>query len=174
VASVCLILCTLSLNLSFIFQPGLFYNIGIWTQALVLNMQDLYHISLTSRPFSLDHFSGRVLHFSGSQTSYLFIFISVARISAMWNNTWVVFFFLIINILLGYIHYTGEGFAMTILIRPILYIVYIVPGIYPFRPFPIPLKAIARGFVVLLHKGIWSPSTIYHHLNPLSSHSPSH
>jgi hypothetical protein len=42
----------------------------------------------------------------------------------------------------------------------------------PLNPLPTPPKAIARGFLVLFHIGIWSPSTIYHHLNLLPSPSP--
>jgi hypothetical protein len=41
----------------------------------------------------------------------------------------------------------------------------------PLNLLPTPLKAIARGFVVLFHVGIWSPSTIYGHLNLLPSFS---
>jgi hypothetical protein len=37
---------------------------------------------------------------------------------------------------------------------------------------PIPLKAIARGFFVLFHIGLWSPPIIYPHLNLLHSHFP--
>jgi hypothetical protein len=39
-------------------------------------------------------------------------------------------------------------------------------------PFSSPLKVIARGFFVLFHISIWSPSTIHTHLNLL--HSPRH
>jgi hypothetical protein len=42
----------------------------------------------------------------------------------------------------------------------------------PLSPFPTPLKAIARGLIVLFHIGIGSPSTIYRHLNILPSPSP--
>jgi hypothetical protein len=31
---------------------------------------------------------------------------------------------------------------------------------------PVPLKAIARGFIFLFHVCIWSPSTIFLHLPP--------
>jgi hypothetical protein len=63
------------------------------------------------------------------------------------------------------------GFIVTIPIRLILYIIYMAPIVSPPLPFPTPLKAIARGFLVLFHIGIWSPPTIYHHLNLLSSPS---
>jgi hypothetical protein len=44
--------------------------------------------------------------------------------------------------------------------------------LFPVNSLPAPLKAIARGFLVLFHIGIGSPSTIYHHLNLLPSPSP--
>jgi hypothetical protein len=46
------------------------------------------------------------------------------------------------------------------------------PPTLPCNFLPAPLKAIARGFTILSHKCIWSPSTIFPHLHPL--HSPSH
>jgi hypothetical protein len=62
---------------------------------------------------------------------------------------------------------------VTILIRLILYISYIAPpSSLPFGSLPTPLKAIARGFLVLFHIGIWNLSTIFHHLNLLPSLSP--
>jgi hypothetical protein len=64
----------------------------------------------------------------------------------------ISFFF---SFLLGYIHCTG-GF------------------IPPTNLLPTPLKAIARGFFVLFHIDIWSPSTIFPHLHLLLSPSPSH
>jgi hypothetical protein len=64
------------------------------------------------------------------------------------------------------------GFIVTILIRLILYIIYIVPIILPLNPLPTLLTAIARGFLILFHIGIWSPSTLYCHLNLLPSPSP--
>jgi hypothetical protein len=48
----------------------------------------------------------------------------------------------------------GGGFIVKILIRLILYIVYIAPIISPLNPLSAPLKAIARGFLVLFHVGI--------------------
>jgi hypothetical protein len=42
----------------------------------------------------------------------------------------------------------------------------------PLNSLPASPKAIAKGFLVLLHIGIWSPSTIYRHLNLLPSPSP--
>jgi hypothetical protein len=65
----------------------------------------------------------------------------------------------------------GE-FRVTILIRLKLYTIYIAPIVSPSQPHPNPLKAIARGFLVLFHIGIWSPLTIYLHLNLLPSLSP--
>jgi hypothetical protein len=63
------------------------------------------------------------------------------------------------------------GFLGAILIRLILYIIYIVPIVLPLSLLPTSLKAIARGFRVLFHIGIWSPSTIYRHfLHPPCSH----
>jgi hypothetical protein len=41
-----------------------------------------------------------------------------------------------------------------VLIRLILYIIYIAPIATPPNPLPTPLKAIARGFLVLFHIGI--------------------
>jgi hypothetical protein len=46
------------------------------------------------------------------------------------------------------------------------------PSSLPLSPLPTPLKVISRGFLVSFHIGIWNPSTIYHHLNLLSSSSP--
>jgi hypothetical protein len=72
----------------------------------------------------------------------------------------------LINFLLGYICYT-RGFIMTILIcltSPPLSLYLIL--------FPSTLKAIARGLFVLFHISIWSPSTIYPHLNLLHSPTP--
>jgi hypothetical protein len=70
---------------------------------------------------------------------------------------------------------------VTILISVILYIICIVPVVSFLSPLPTPLKAIAKGFLVLFHIGIWNPSTIYCHLNLLPSpsslpvvHSPHH
>jgi hypothetical protein len=42
----------------------------------------------------------------------------------------------------------------------------------PSMPSPVPLKVTARGFFVLFHRSIWSPSTIYAHLNLLNPPSP--
>jgi hypothetical protein len=41
----------------------------------------------------------------------------------------------------------------------------------PLYPLPTPLQAITRGFIVLFHLGIWSPSTMFLHLNLLRSPS---
>jgi hypothetical protein len=65
-----------------------------------------------------------------------------------------------------------EGFIVTIPIRLILYISTLPPIISPPQPLPAPLKAIARDFLVLFHIGIWSLSSIYHHLNLFHSPSP--
>jgi hypothetical protein len=46
--------------------------------------------------------------------------------------------FVIINFLLGYIHYTGD-FIVTIPIRLILYIIYIAPIVSPPQPPPYPI-----------------------------------
>jgi hypothetical protein len=46
------------------------------------------------------------------------------------------------------------GFIVTIPIRLILYIIYIAPIDSPPHPLFTPLKAIARGFLVLFHIGI--------------------
>jgi hypothetical protein len=75
------------------------------------------------------------------------------------------------KLLLGYIHYVG-GFKMTILIRFILYIIYICPIFLPLSPLPTLPKAIARGFVLLFHIGIQSLSTItlISYLHPPPSH----
>jgi hypothetical protein len=82
------------------------------------------------------------------------------------------YFFFIINFLLGYIHYMG-GFTVTILIRLILYIIYIASIVSTPQPLRHPTcKASAGGFSVLFHIGLWSPSIIYHQLNLLSSPSP--
>jgi hypothetical protein len=43
---------------------------------------------------------------------------------------------------------------MTVLIRLILHIIYIVPIVFPLGPLPTPPKVIARGFLVLFHIGI--------------------
>jgi hypothetical protein len=57
------------------------------------------------------------------------------------------------------------GFIVTIPNRLLLYIGEITALSRPLNPLPAPLKAIARGFVVLFHTDIWSPSTIFPHLN---------
>jgi hypothetical protein len=44
-------------------------------------------------------------------------------------------------------------------------------SICPLNHLPTPLKAIARDFFVLFHIGIWSPPTIYPHLNLFPSPS---
>jgi hypothetical protein len=51
---------------------------------------------------------------------------------------------------------------MTIPIRFILYIIFIAPLSLPLNPCPTPLKAIARGFLVLFHTGheVHQPNTI--------------
>jgi hypothetical protein len=54
---------------------------------------------------------------------------------------------------------------VTIPISLILYIIYIAC-------LPTPHKAIIRGFLVLFHIDMWSPFTIYHHLNLLPSPFP--
>jgi hypothetical protein len=64
------------------------------------------------------------------------------------------------------------GFIVTIPIRLILYISYITPIISPPQHPPCPIKAIVRGFFGLFHIAIWSPSTIYPHLNLFHSPSP--
>jgi hypothetical protein len=46
------------------------------------------------------------------------------------------------------------GFIVTILLRLILYISYTTSIVSPLNPLPTPLRAIARGFLVLLHVGI--------------------
>jgi hypothetical protein len=56
------------------------------------------------------------------------------------------------------------GILVTILIRLMLYIIYIALIAFLSQPLPTSLKAIAGGFLVLFHISIWSPSTIYHHL----------
>jgi hypothetical protein len=66
------------------------------------------------------------------------------------------------------------GFTVTVPITLMLYISYIDSIISSPQPLPKPLKAIARGFLVLFHIGTWSPSTIYPQLSLLSSPSPSH
>jgi hypothetical protein len=43
---------------------------------------------------------------------------------------------------------------VTILIRLTLYIIYTPPLSLPLNPLPTPLKAIARGFLVLFHIAI--------------------
>jgi hypothetical protein len=45
----------------------------------------------------------------------------------------------------------GGGFIVIIPIRLTLYTIYMPLPLYPF---PIPLKTIARGFLVLFHTGI--------------------
>jgi hypothetical protein len=62
------------------------------------------------------------------------------------------FFFIIIFIRIYSLY--RVGFTVTILIRLIVYIIYIAPIVSPSHPLPTPLKAIARGFLVLFHIGI--------------------
>jgi hypothetical protein len=54
---------------------------------------------------------------------------------------------------------------VAILIRLVLYLVTFPPSSLPLSSLPIPLKAIATSFLGLFHRGIWSPSTKYHHIN---------
>jgi hypothetical protein len=61
-----------------------------------------------------------------------------------------------------------EGFVVTILIRLILHIIYIASIISRPQLPPHP----ARVFFSQFHIDIWSPSTIYHYLNLISSPSP--
>jgi hypothetical protein len=68
------------------------------------------------------------------------------------HNSQEIFLFFI-SFLLGYIHYR-EGFIVTILIRFILYIIYIAPILSPPQLPPAPHKAIARSFLVLFHTDI--------------------
>jgi hypothetical protein len=48
------------------------------------------------------------------------------------------------------------------------------PPSLPLNPLSTQLKAITRDFFVLFHIGIWSPSTIYPHLNSFIHPPPSH
>jgi hypothetical protein len=52
------------------------------------------------------------------------------------------------------------------------YIVHFILYISPPQPLPAPLQAIARGFIVLCHIGIWSLSTIFSHLHLFCSPPP--
>jgi hypothetical protein len=61
---------------------------------------------------------------------------------------------------------------VTILIRLMLYSSYIAPLSLTLNTLPAPLKAIAGGFLVLVHTGLQSPSTIYHYFNLFHSPSP--
>jgi hypothetical protein len=63
------------------------------------------------------------------------------------------------------------GFIVTIGLD-LHYSLYIAPIVFLLQPPPHPIKAIERNLLVLFHIGIGSPSTIYHHLNLLPSHSP--
>jgi hypothetical protein len=66
-------------------------------------------------------------------------------------------------------HYMG-GFIVTIWLEVYCTLIESSPLSLSLKTLPAPLKAIARIFLVLFHIGIWSPSTIYPHLNCL--HSP--
>jgi hypothetical protein len=87
-----------------------------------------------------------------------------------WAKIPSLLFFLNNFLIRIYSLYRG-GFVVTSLIRLILYVIYITPSSLPLSPFPNPLKAIARGFLVLFHIDIQNPSTIYCHLNLLPSPS---
>jgi hypothetical protein len=67
-----------------------------------------------------------------------------------------------------YLLYGRERLAVTILIIIVHY--FHQPRHLSPSP-PMPLRAIARGFLALFHLGIWSPSTIHRHLNLLPSPS---
>jgi hypothetical protein len=76
-----------------------------------------------------------------------------------------------LKFVLAYIHDVGGSYWQFWLD---LYctLVSLPPLSLPLSCLPTPLKATARGFLVLFHIGIWSPSsTIYCHLNLLSSPS---
>jgi hypothetical protein len=66
----------------------------------------------------------------------------------------------------------GECFIVTILIRLICTLFTLPPSSLPLGPLPTTLNAVARGFLVLFHRGIWSPSTLYRHLNLVYPPSP--
>jgi hypothetical protein len=77
--------------------------------------------------------------------------------------------FIYINSLLGYVHHMGAGGDVSWQFQLALHctLFTLPPSFLPLSPLPTPLKAIARGFLVLFHIGIWSPSAIYRHLNLL-------
>jgi hypothetical protein len=63
---------------------------------------------------------------------------------------------------------------VTIPNRLIFDIGYITCIVFPSNPLPSPLKAIARGYIVLFCVSLWSASTVFPHLNILDSPSPSY
>jgi hypothetical protein len=64
-----------------------------------------------------------------------------------------------------------RGIIMTIPNRLILYVGYITPTIFRLWPSPCPTSTTARGFIVLFHIGIQSPSTMFLYLNLFRSSS---
>jgi hypothetical protein len=84
-----------------------------------------------------------------------------------------IFIIIIINILLGYIHYGGIC-SDNSYCHLYCALFTLSPLSLPLSILPTPLKAIARGFLVLFHIGIRSPSIISHCLNLLPSSSPIH
>jgi hypothetical protein len=87
------------------------------------------------------------------------------------HSTHIQLSFFIINFC-QYIFIVQGGLLVTILIKLILYIIYISPILSPPSLLPTSVQATARGFLVLFCTGMWNPSTIYHHLTLLPSPPP--
>jgi hypothetical protein len=97
-----------------------------------------------------------------------------SHLSILSLSCWVLFMFYLGSHLYYYFPFFimiyslyRRGFIVTIPIKLILYISYSASTIslsIPSSP-PTTFKEIARGFFVLFHIGIWSPSIIFPHLN---------
>jgi hypothetical protein len=83
----------------------------------------------------------------------------------------MLFFSFYYTLLLGYICYRGRNSWWQSWLDLYCTLVRSPPPSLPLNPVSIPLKAIARGFFVLFHISICSPSTIYPYLNLLHSSS---
>jgi hypothetical protein len=144
-------------------------NTGVWTQGLHLE-------PLNQASFVMDFFQDRV-----SWTVCLgWIWTRIILISASWVGriTGVIHqcpanicFLSFLSLIRIYSLYRGDslwqcqiGLYCTLVSSP--------PLSLPLNLLPVPLKAVVRGFFVLVYVGIWNPPTIYPHLDLL--HPPSH
>jgi hypothetical protein len=88
------------------------------------------------------------------------------KVTASWSITISNIF--VFSFSLAYIHCTGgihcANSKQTYIVRWLD-----CPHYLPPDPLPVPLKTVARGFIILFPMCIWSPSTIFPHLHLLHS-----